>query len=177
MQIGLPLGVSRRGGGGGGIGLKFDTATATAGLTFSNSDTTAINSTGGSVTSAKANATTSIGVSVNYYWEFIIAVSGSARLGVGPSSFVCNASNQVGNNANEIAYSTDGFIFGGGSNLGGVPTATIGDLIGFKLNITASSSTLTILKNGTEILSSYNSTPYVTGYSSAWVPIWSSQAT
>jgi len=159
------------------IGLKFNTAAASSGVTFSNSDTTAINSTGGTITSAKANATTTIGVSVNYYWEFIITVAGSARLGVGPSGFVCNASNQVGNSANEIAYSTVGFIFGGGSNLGGVPTATTGDVIGFQLDITASSSTLTILKNGTVILSSYNSTPYVTGYASAWVPIWSTGAT
>jgi len=158
-------------------GLTFDPITATAGMTFSNNNVTATNSTGGAISSAKGSVTTVIGVAATYYWEFIVNSSGTARFGVGPASFVCDAANQVGGVVNSIAYQTTGNLFGNGSNLGGVSTTTTGDVLGFKLVINATTSTLTVYKNNVVDLNNYNSTSYVSGHGTAWVPIWSSGVT
>ena len=159
------------------IGLKFDTATATAGVTFSNSDTTATNSTGGVTASAKANASTTTGGTSSWYWEFIIGSSTSTYVGVGPSNFICNASNTIGFVVNTIGYNnTTGTVWSNGSILVTIATSTTGDVIGFQLSLTASSSTLSIYKNGV-FATFLNTTAYLPSSATAWVPIWSANAT
>lgn len=159
------------------IGLKFDTATATAGVTFSNSDTTATNGTGGATASAKANAFTTTGGTSSWYWEFIIGSATSTYVGVGPSNFICNASNTIGFVVNTIGYNnTTGTVWSNGSTLITIATSTTGDVIGFQLSLTASSSTLAIYKNGV-FATFLNTTAYLPSSATAWVPIWSANAT
>ena len=158
------------------IGLKFDTTTATAGVTFSNSNTTVA---GGSIASAKGNAGTAIGVNGSWYWEFIITSLTDFYIGVGPSTYTCNTANRVGILASTIAYYVgSGQIYGAGSLLVNTSAAAVGDVIGFKLDLTASTSTLTILKNNTALPGgSFSSTNWIPNYNTSWVPIWSSNGT
>jgi len=160
------------------IGLKFDTTTATAGVTFSNSDTTVTNTTGSAIASAKGNAATTTGGTSAWYWEFVIGSTDAMYVGVGPSSFVCNAINRVGIVVNSISYfPTTGIVYANSGVIFTLATSTIGDVIGFQLSLTASSSTLSIYKNGTIILNTYVSTTHIPSSATAWVPIWSANST
>jgi len=161
------------------IGLKFDTATATAGVVFSNSDTTATlpNAT---IASAKSNAVTTTGGTSAWYWEFSVGSANNILIGFGISTFVCNTANRVGVVNNTVSYVTgNGNIVGGnGGNIilaTGI-TSTQGDIIGFKLDLTPSSSTLTVLKNNVVIGSALNTTTYIPNSATAWTPIWSAGA-
>jgi len=161
------------------IGLKFDTATATSGTTFSNSNTTATLPTS-TIGSAKGNSVTTTGGTSAWYWEFTIGSISVTLVGFGISTFVCNTTNRVGVINNTVAYSTgNGNILGGfGGNIilaTGI-TSTLGDIIGFKLDLTPSSSTLTVLKNNVVIGSAVNTTTYIPSSATAWVPIVSSAA-
>ncbi len=150
------------------IGLKFDTATATAGMTFSNSDTTATNGTGGSTASAKGNASTTTGGTSSWYWEFINNTLVTNLLGFGPSSFVCNTANTIGFIANTVGYyAQDGNLYIGSTARTNIGAALVGDVIGFKLDLTASTATLTILKNNVVILNNYNITAFNAIFNSA----------
>lgn len=161
------------------IGLKFDTTSATVGTTFSNSDTTAAlpNATIGS---AKGNSVTTTGGTSAWYWEFTIGSISNTLVGFGISTFVCNTTNRVGVVNNTVAYVTgNGNIVGGnGGNiiLATGTLSTLGDIIGFKLDLTPSSSTLTVLKNNVVIGSAVNTTTYIPSSATAWVPIVSSSA-
>ena len=168
------------GGGGGGpvIGLKFDTATATAGVTFSNSDTTVTNTTGGNIASAKANAAVIPNTGNNWYWEFIASGPLNQFLGFGLPNFVCNASNRVGLVTSSVSYvPSTGQVYANGSVQTTIATAAVGDVIGFKLQVFNPGSLLTILKNGVEILSSFDTSVWIANNSVAWTPIWSSNVT
>jgi len=155
------------------IGLKFDTSTATAGVTFSNSDTTVTNTTGGNIASAKANVGTLTGAAVSWYWEFTLN-SLNILIGMGPSSFVCNSTNQVGITTGTISYDPSaGIIYISGGIAANVATAKIGDVIGFKLTISATLSSLTTYVNNTSINTS-NTTTIFPNYNTALFPIWSS---
>lgn len=168
-------------GGGGGrslIALAFDTTTATSGLTFADSNTTVTNTTGGNIASAKGTAATIPSTTNYWYWEFTVGSTNSMYLGVGLPSFVCNATNRVGVVANSVAYfPTTGAVYALGTVQTTVATATTGDVIGFKLEVFAASSALTILKNGTVILNQYTTTTWLPDYSTAWTPIWSANQT
>lgn len=157
------------------IGLKFDTSTATAGVTFSNSDTTVTNTTGGNIASAKANAGTITGAAVSWYWEFTLN-SLNILIGMGPSSFVCNSTNQVGITTGTISYDPSaGIIYISGGIAANVAIAKIGDVVGFKLTISATLSSLTTYVNNTAINTS-NTTTIFPNYNTALFPIWSSTA-
>ena len=160
------------------IALAFDTTTATSGLTFADSNTTVTNTTGGNIASAKGTAATIPSTTNYWYWEFTVGSTNSMYLGVGLPSFVCNATNCVGVVANSVAYfPTTGAVYALGTVQTTVATAITGDVIGFKLEVFAASSALTILKNGTVILNQYTTTTWLPDYSTAWTPIWSANQT
>lgn len=182
MQIGLPLGVSRRGGngsgggGGGGVGIAFDTATATAGVTFSNNNVTANNTTGGNIASAQATVSTPSGYS-NTYVEFIIGNLNDQFFGFAQAStWTSNASpNRVGINANSVALQlTTGSIWVGGTvRLNPSVILAVGDVLGIScLNTQPSNQcTFKFYRNGTEF-ASYDAQSYVTP-GSVFIPVWS----
>ena len=161
------------------IGLKFDTTTSSAGITFSNSDTTAINSTGGATASVKGNASTTTGGTSSWYWEFTINAILLNLIGFGSSSFVCNTTNTIGFFANTVGYYVqNGSFYINSTSVTNIGAALVGDVIGFKLDLTATTATLTILKNNVVILNNFNITTFNSAFNSAtaWFPIWTSQA-
>ena len=162
------------GGGGGGsgvIGLKFDTATATAGMTFSNSDTTATAPSAG-IKSAKANASTIPNTGNYWYWEFTVGGQVNQFLGFGLSSFVCNASNQVGAIANSVCYyPQNGQVYAANNLMGTYAAAALGDIIGFKLEVFNPGALINILKNGVVIANQVDVSTYISGFTVAWTPI------
>lgn len=174
-------GAAAGGGGGGGgpvIGLKFNTTNATSGVAFSNSDTTATNSSGGAIASAKANAGIIPNTTNYWYWEFTVGTANSMFMGVGLPTFVCDAANRVGIIANSVAYRPDnGILQAAGATLTTVSSARVGDVIGFKLEVFNPGSSLTVIKNGTVLINQIDISAYVTDNSVAWTPIFSANVT
>ena len=167
---------NKKGAGGGStptgvIGLKFDTATATAGLTFSNSDTTATAPTAG-VKSAKANASTIPNTGNYWYWEFTVSGHLNQFIGFGLSSFVCNTTNQVGAIANSVCYNANGGqVYAANNLMGTYATAALGDIIGFKLEVFNPGALITVIKNGVVIANQIDVSLYISGFTQSWTPI------
>lgn len=174
---------NKKGAGGGStptgvIGLKFNTATATSGLTFSNSDTTSTNTTGGNIASAKASAGIIPNTTNYWYWEFTVGTANSMFMGLGLPTFVCDAANRVGIVANSVAYRPDnGILQAAGATLTTVSAARVGDVIGFKFEVFNPGALLTVLKNGVVLINQIDISAYVADNSVAWTPIWSANIT
>jgi len=157
------------------VPLTFDTASASAGVVFSDNNLTATSPTN-ATRSAKASASTIPNTTNYWYWEFTVRSTVQQTLGVGLSTFVCSSGGRVGAVANSVAYNpaTGVLLAGGGNLVTGLNTATIGDVIGFKLEIFNAGSLITVLKNNVVILNQQNISTYLPDYSVAWTPIWSS---
>lgn len=175
------------GGGGGGvgvIGLKFNTTNATAGVTFSNSDTTATNSGSQTYASAKSSSGSPIGADTSFYFEFIVGNTLDQQFGFAKANFASNHSDFIsqivgGTSAfPSFAYrpSTGAVSYGGTGPFATIASATTGDVIGITVGLTVTACTINVFKNNVN-LSTFNASLDIPGgYTNSYVPAWSSRA-
>ena len=163
--------------------LFFNTTNITTGLTLSNNNATVTNTTAAVNTSAKSASLIPIGATFVYF-EFVVRTNdpGDQQFGLALGTFnanhidnfsLCVGSSGIGNT---FAYRTDNSLLVKGINQGAFGTPSItGDVIGFQIEMTASTFFITIRKNGTIIANRLNySATFTQGNTVAWVPAWSS---